>query len=265
MESVVKASTEGLWRLYTVIGDARDHAAGECIHIKKSLDALEMRLCEEQYRTEQKIDEHEQRIKQLLKEKEIDHRGEINALRQAIEQLQIHLSDIRRCKERLLEYAEKLAGQMKCNQTAFQVGQKKVNQYLTFLEIMTAAEEMVQFAPVQNRSSGQYYAMDFRGVKFYCNDSEINIHLTDENGQTNLQRMKRGQPPIGKDGQSVNLHHMQQSDKMGGIMELSNSTHQKNHGVLHVNTHDIPSGINRTDFEALKKAYWKKRAEMFSV
>lgn len=263
MGSIIKADTEGLWHLYTVIGNAREQAEQECIHMQKSLNALEERLHREQRDTEQKIDLCEGQIEQLLKSEKQDCGVEINALQQEIQQLQIHILSIQRSTHTLLEYMDRLSAQEKENQYVFRAGQKKVNQYLSFLEIMVAADDMEQSAPAQNQALGQYYVMSFRGVNFYCNDSQIDIHQEDSHGKNNLQRMQNGRPPMGKDGKPINLHHMQQSDRKGGMMELSKSTHEKNHRVLHVNTHDIPSGINRTDFEALKKAYWKKRAEMF--
>ena len=31
--------------------------------------------------------------------------------------------------------------------------------------------------------------------------------------------------------------------------------------ILHINTSDIPSGINRSSFQMLRSAYWKRRAQ----
>lgn len=43
-------------------------------------------------------------------------------------------------------------------------------------------------------------------------------------------------------------------------MELPVSVHNAGHKQLHINTSDIPSGINRSAFNVLKSAYWKRRA-----
>ncbi|WKE65259.1 HNH/ENDO VII family nuclease [Gallaecimonas kandeliae] len=50
----------------------------------------------------------------------------------------------------------------------------------------------------------------------------------------------------------------------GPIAEVTQSFHQKNNKVIHINHgSNIPSGINRSEFDGWKKAYWKARAAGF--
>ena len=52
---------------------------------------------------------------------------------------------------------------------------------------------------------------------------------------TNIERMESGRAPIGYDGKSVNLHHVDQTDT-GGLIEISASEHQSRYSELHTNT-----------------------------
>ncbi|MDO9417156.1 HNH/ENDO VII family nuclease [Pararhizobium sp.] len=76
---------------------------------------------------------------------------------------------------------------------------------------------------------------------------------------TNLQRMASGRAPIGTDGNSVNLHHMTQTQN-GAIAEITQTFHQQNSGVIHINPGQLPSGINRSQFNTWSKQYWQDRA-----
>lgn len=74
-----------------------------------------------------------------------------------------------------------------------------------------------------------------------------------QTGFTNKQLMKNGLAPYGADGKKINLHHMLQTQN-GPIAEVTQSFHQKNTAVIHINSGSgIPSGINRAQFERWKK------------
>lgn len=79
---------------------------------------------------------------------------------------------------------------------------------------------------------------------------------------TNVERMASGRAPIGYDGKSVNLHHMTQTQS-GAIAEVSQTFHQTNSSVIHINPNTIPSGIDRAEFNAWKSDYWINRANDF--
>ncbi|WP_455715815.1 HNH/ENDO VII family nuclease [Anaerosporobacter sp.] len=76
---------------------------------------------------------------------------------------------------------------------------------------------------------------------------------------TNVERMAAGNAPIGYDGKPINLHHVTQSQK-GAIAEVSQSFHQKYYSVIHSNTGQLPSGINRSEINSWKRNYWINRA-----
>ncbi|WP_229445308.1 HNH/ENDO VII family nuclease [Massilia sp. Leaf139] len=79
---------------------------------------------------------------------------------------------------------------------------------------------------------------------------------------TNLERMATGRAPIGTDGKSVNLHHMTQAND-SPIAEMTQTFHQKNSKIIHINPNTIPSGIDRNAFDAWKSRYWTDRANNF--
>lgn len=68
--------------------------------------------------------------------------------------------------------------------------------------------------------------------------------------------------PLGKDGKSVNLHHILQRQD-GPNAEVTQSFHKDNHGVIHINDNSIPLAINRSEFNKWRSDYWKNRANDF--
>jgi len=85
-------------------------------------------------------------------------------------------------------------------------------------------------------------------------------NMKDAVGQTNIQRMEKGLAPIGKDGKSIELHHLKQKDN-GIIVELTSMEHKSNSNVLH--QYRIQSEIDRQSFNSFKSQYWKERAMDF--
>jgi len=80
-------------------------------------------------------------------------------------------------------------------------------------------------------------------------------------GETNLERMKRGKAPVTIDGQSVELHHIgQRSDSP--FAELTPVEHRGpgNDMILHNKT--IDSEIDRYSFRYDRESYWRNRAEI---
>jgi RHS repeat-associated protein len=108
----------------------------------------------------------------------------------------------------------------------------------------------------------QYWTKDpieFNGNKVYQRDDLFDPNYVDTKGRTNIERMQKRLAPIGKDGDSVNLHHMTQRQD-GPIAEVAQSFHQQNKAVIHVNPNIIPSGIDRKQFNKWRSNYWKNRA-----
>jgi len=79
---------------------------------------------------------------------------------------------------------------------------------------------------------------------------------------TNLERMATGRAPVGLDGKSVNLHHLIQTQD-GAIAEVAGGMHQRYYNTLHINTGELPSGINRSVFDKWREAYWMNRVQDF--
>ena len=90
---------------------------------------------------------------------------------------------------------------------------------------------------------------------------DIDLGQVDEStGETNLQRMEKGKPPLDKDGNPIELHHVgQKADSP--LAELTKDEHRGkgNDSILHDKTQD--SEIDRKEFAKEKAEYWKARAE----
>jgi hypothetical protein len=104
---------------------------------------------------------------------------------------------------------------------------------------------------------------DFKGNRVYQRDDLIDPTKIDSKGRTNLDRMKIGRAPIGPDGESINMHHMLQTQN-GPIAEATRLFHEQYSSVIHINPSSIPSGIEREAFDSWRKAYWRNRAKDFT-
>jgi YD repeat-containing protein len=111
--------------------------------------------------------------------------------------------------------------------------------------------------------------IEFNGIKVYQRGDSFdpNKMTTWRQGGkvisgTNIERMATGRAPIGTDGKPVNLHHMTQSND-SAIAEMTQTFHQQNSKVIHINPNTIPSGIDRPAFDAWKARYWTDRAKNF--
>jgi hypothetical protein len=79
---------------------------------------------------------------------------------------------------------------------------------------------------------------------------------------TNVERMASGRAPIGFDGKSVEVHHLIQTQS-GALAEMSSTFHSRYYSTIHINTGQLPSGINRSAFDVWRSAYWANRATGF--
>jgi hypothetical protein len=103
---------------------------------------------------------------------------------------------------------------------------------------------------------------EFKGKTVTQNDSLFDPYAVDKQGRTNIQRMEDGLAPIGYDGKSINVHHIDQTNT-GPVMEMPATEHQQNYSDLHSNTGQAPSQIDRNAFNQWREAYWKWRANDF--
>ncbi|WP_375662687.1 HNH/ENDO VII family nuclease [Bartonella sp. OC16QHHD] len=74
---------------------------------------------------------------------------------------------------------------------------------------------------------------------------------------TNIDRMKARRAPIGYDGKSVELHHLNQTPD-GPLAEMSHEFHKKYTSVIHANPKTHQSLIDRKKFEKQREEYWYK-------
>lgn len=88
--------------------------------------------------------------------------------------------------------------------------------------------------------------------------SDIDLDQEDEDGISNRQRMERGRPPITKDGQEVELHHIGQKQD-SPLAELTMEEHRGtgNDTILHDKAKE--SEIDRVAFAKERKDHWKSR------
>jgi len=116
----------------------------------------------------------------------------------------------------------------------------------------------------QERQFWSKEPVEVAGGKVYQRDDLIDPAFVDpRTGKTNLELMQAGRAPIGPDGRPINLHHMLQTQD-GPIAEVTQTFHKVNSSAIHINSGSkIPSGINRSKFDAWREAYWKQRANDF--
>ena len=90
--------------------------------------------------------------------------------------------------------------------------------------------------------------------------TDIDIDQKDDFGNTNLERMEKGKPPLDKDGRPIELHHIGQTAD-APLAELTKSEHMSNgnDSILHDKSKE--SEIDRTEFKKEREEHWKARAE----
>ncbi|OUM07285.1 nuclease, partial [Pseudomonas syringae] len=132
-------------------------------------------------------------------------------------------------------------------------------------------ENPIESTPVPKRKFWSKPPIEFKGNRVFQRNDLFDPELMTtwrERGRlvrgTNLERMASGRAPIGIDGESINLHHMIQTQN-GAIAELTQTFHQKYGSVIHINPNTIPSGIDRPLFNQWKNDYWRYRAETYEA
>lgn len=107
-------------------------------------------------------------------------------------------------------------------------------------------------------ANGAKKMVEINGKKVIIDNDTFDPGLVDRQGRTNLQRMEQGLAPIGTDGKSVNIHHIDQTDT-GPVIEITATNHQQNYAELHINTGQSASQIDRDAFNKWRREYWKWR------
>ena len=95
------------------------------------------------------------------------------------------------------------------------------------------------------------------------NDIDFN-YFDETTGLTNLERMQVGKPPIGSDGNPIQLQHILQKE-VGPMVEIREITHQEYYSQLHGLIEDGASFRNNPvlnkQYNNFRRSYWKWRAE----
>ena len=97
--------------------------------------------------------------------------------------------------------------------------------------------------------------------------NDINFDYIDiETGQTNLQRMLKGNAPFGRDGKPIELHHILQKE-IGPVVEIHETTHREYKTILHRHRGNGESFRNDkvldSQYRNFKRLYWKWRAQIY--
>ena len=104
------------------------------------------------------------------------------------------------------------------------------------------------------------YTVEVNGKKVTLDNKIFDANRIDKNtGLTNRQLMEKGLAPYGNDGQKINIHHIDQTNK-GPVIEMTNTKHTSNYSNLHQNTGQNPSQINRSEFNSWRNGYWNWRS-----
>ena len=90
--------------------------------------------------------------------------------------------------------------------------------------------------------------------------TDIDLDQKDDFGDTNLERMEKGKPPLDKDGKPIELHHIGQTAD-APLAELTKPEHMSNgnDSILHDKSKE--SEIDRTEFKNEREEHWNARAE----
>lgn len=91
--------------------------------------------------------------------------------------------------------------------------------------------------------------------------NDIDPDQEDEDGITNRERMERGRPPITKNGEEVELHHIGQKPD-SPLAELTMEEHRGagNDTILHDKTKKTE--IDRNEFGKERREHWKDRVNV---
>jgi len=90
--------------------------------------------------------------------------------------------------------------------------------------------------------------------------TDVDLDTKDDFGDTNLERMDKGKPPLDSDGKPIELHHIGQTAD-APLAELTKSEHMSNGNDLVLHDKSKESEIDRTSFNKERAEHWKARVE----
>ncbi|THF50767.1 HNH/ENDO VII family nuclease [Allorhizobium terrae] len=119
---------------------------------------------------------------------------------------------------------------------------------------------------------------EVNGRRVYQRDDLIDPDFIDpDTGLSNLERMRAGRPPIGPDGEAVELHHMIQEEGlplnngMAPLAEVEKTFHSTNYDTIHIYRKGDPDYVswrktnpeNAKRYDNYRRRYWKTRSNDF--
>lgn len=122
------------------------------------------------------------------------------------------------------------------------------------IDMMNSKEEI----EIYKKAGLQEFEID--GKKFLIR-SDIDMMKKDEFGRTNKERMENGNPPLIKNGESVELHHVGQKSN-SPLAELTKWEHRGRGNDIILHDKQKESEINRNEFKKEREQYWKIRAKL---
>lgn len=260
-DGILKSNPDEIWGYYLSLNKNLGYLDEAVKDTKRTFESLEERMDKKQsflreklYGLERELHTLTERLNQAKDEKEAaELQAEIVSEKKNIQGLQEKYAELARMKRQMSRYFDAITHELNRCKESFSRGKRILNAYLRMVEVEQAKGEFRECN--HSTAPGKFGAMEYRGNTFYCNNGAFEVN------SENMARMERGKAPLGHDGQSVELHHIEQTNR-GGIMEVEASQHRRGHKVLHINSADTPSGIDRLGFNMLKAAYWKRRAEI---
>lgn len=127
--------------------------------------------------------------------------------------------------------------------------------------------QKVKFTPVQFEGTVRVDGVvkDVSRRVYQRNDIDFD-YVDQDTGQTNLQRMLKGNAPYGRDGKPLELHHILQMES-GPMVEIHETTHMEYKNILHGLRGNGESFRNDKvldrQYRNFKRAYWKWRAQEY--
>ena len=92
--------------------------------------------------------------------------------------------------------------------------------------------------------------------------SDIDLEQKDEKGRTNKERMEKGEPPLDKNKESIELHHIGQKSN-SPFAELTKTEHIRNGNDTILHDKNKESEIDRVKrYQKEKRGHWKARSEI---
>ena len=260
-DGILKSDPDEIWNYYISLNKNREYIEDAIKDIERAFNSQQDRITQKRSYVMDKQTEWKRKRNFLMdKRSQAKDEKELNEIQCKIEAAQRKLKKLEQQEEELCflskkipEYLQKIKYAEKRCFRSISGAKRILNAYLKMIEIHTVQTNLQEYG--YSGTPGRYGVMNYRNTTFYCDGSAF-APTSD-----NISRMECGNAPVGYDGKPVELHHMIQSEN-GGIIEIPGSRHKADHKTLHINTADIPSGINRQGFQVLRTAYWKRRAEI---